>query len=65
VCFSRAEIPKFLLRFLVTNIFDKMNPTNPHFSLKKVAAAKNGDLEIKDLINNFDPEKKYTAERRE
>jgi hypothetical protein len=53
VCFARAEIPKHLLLFIVSNVYDKMNDRgnpNRHFSLKKVAAAYNGGLAIDDLV---------------
>lgn len=53
VCLARAEIPRLLLRFIVSNVYDKMNDRrnpNPHFGLKKVAAAENGALAIDDLV---------------
>ena len=64
VCFARAEIPKHLLKFIVTNIYDRMKPTNhPYFSLKKVQSDLNGKLAVTDemTFNNLD---NYTEERR-
>ena len=48
-CFARAEIPRLLLKFIVSNVYDKMSP-NKHFSLTKVWAKEDGDMAVDDLI---------------
>jgi hypothetical protein len=45
VCFARVDIPRLLLRFIVSNIYDKMDP-NSYFSLNKIMTAENGALAV-------------------
>jgi hypothetical protein len=47
VCFPRADIPRHLLKFIVSNVCDKMN-TNPYLSLEKIETSENGDLAISE-----------------
>jgi len=49
VCFARDDIPRLLLRFIVSNIYDKMDP-NSYFSLNKIMTAKNGALVVSNDI---------------
>ena len=47
VCFPRADIPRHLLKFIVSNVCDKMK-TNPYLSLEKIETSENGDLAISE-----------------
>jgi hypothetical protein len=47
--FARAEIPSHLIKFIVSNVCDKMN-TNPFLSLKKIETAENGDIAVSEVF---------------
>jgi len=49
VCFPRADIPRHLLKFIASNVCDKMN-TNPYLSLKKIETAENGDIAVSEVF---------------
>jgi hypothetical protein len=49
VCFPRADITRHLLKFIASNVCDKMN-TNPNLSLKKIETAENGDIAVSEVF---------------
>lgn len=62
VSFTRIEITKYLIDFIVRKVYDKMNPTNL-FSLRKIEVSDEGDLKVTDVVT-FDEEGKDSDKRR-
>ena len=49
VSFAQADIPRHLLKFIVSNVCDKMS-TNPYLSMNKIETAENGDIAISEVF---------------